>query len=152
MAKRDTTKIKDLFGNVAEDDVKFDVEDSSSNPETEKRLRELEGQVENALVPAEDGEFLFRGFRLTRVGLAPNSEVNEDDWVALGDALGHAGDAWQFWVGDYANQNRDIWGSSYDDTAKLFGLEVETVTDLAYVCRTIQFSLRNENLKFTLTN
>lgn len=142
-------EIRDLKERIRDLEINGTSGDDSELMELKSVLHEYESALDMAIIQSGDREFTFRNFTLTRRGIDIPDDFSRGDWEALGEALGASGDAWQFWVGDYANMNKDDWGRSYNETATLFGLEVETITDFAYVCRQIKFSLRNENLRFS---
>jgi hypothetical protein len=77
------------------------------------------------------------------------ADVTETDFSNMGVILSGLNDAIQFWIGDWANLYHDAWGHKYDAIASNFGLDPDTVSNYAWVCRKIHSSWRKDNLKFT---
>ena len=69
----------------------------------EAKTREMELQLENSLVPLEDGSKQFLRFRLHRTGLEIPKDITDDEADTLGYFLAGLSDALQFWRGDWAN-------------------------------------------------
>lgn len=104
--------------------------------------------LKDALVKAEDGDYRFRGYRLTPKGIIEDGAVSEDDWAELGLRLLSMTGRLQWWVGDWALSRRGDWGARYAGVIEATGIPVRTIDEYVYVCKAVDFSLRNENLDF----
>lgn len=121
----------------------------------EAKTREMELQLENSLVPLEDGSKQFMRFRLHRTGLEIPSDITDDEADTLGYFLSGLSDALQFWRGDWANlyiptdatdqERSDI----YAELSRRFGIAHGTIKNDAWVCRVIPASLRRDALTYS---
>lgn len=101
----------------------------------------------NAITPIDEGTLKFRSFHLTRIGLQTDSS-SYDDWMELGSLLRQIHGSLQWLLGDWIAMGEAIYGQTYDQIAMLTGYETKTLYEYAYVARSIQFSIRMENLSF----
>ncbi|MCC6615537.1 MAG: hypothetical protein IT320_18835, partial [Anaerolineae bacterium] len=104
--------------------------------------------LKDALVKAEGGDYRFRGYRLTPKGIVEDGAVSEDDWAELGLRLLSMTGRLQWWVGDWALSCRGGWGARYAKVIEATGIPVRTIDEYVYVCKAVDFSLRNANLDF----
>ena len=55
----------------------------------------------------------------------------------------------QFWIGDWVNYGRKAYERGrYEEALEELDIEYQTLADLGWVVRQVEFSLRNENLTF----
>lgn len=128
--------------------------------ETQSELSEAKSEIEvykqTAFIRMEDGSFQFRNFNLRATGLKITGEYSDDDTEALGWALRKFDNAAQFGMGDWANlyvadvKDDDERSIVYNKLAKHFKLgNSQTLKDYAWVCRSLDASLRKDALTFS---
>lgn len=86
------------------------------------------------------------GFEVTNRGLQPVAEMNEREWLEVGERLKSFEDSLGFLIGDWMAYGEMAWGKTYAEIAMLTGFARKTLYNYAYVCRKVQFSSRQENL------
>jgi hypothetical protein len=96
-----------------------------------------------------DGTLAFGNFTLSPTGICVTGDATHDEWKALGEFLNRADTSMQWWVGDWINSANSEWGSTYEEAHNLTNMSIQRLTDIAYVCRNVDFSFRNEKLSFT---
>lgn len=101
---------------------------------------------ENALIPAADGNYIYKRFTMTPVGLIVPEDVQAEELKDLGRVIHGLQTSIQWIVGDMMNSMRRIWGDSYQSVAADLGYEVKTVHEWASICRKV--SIRMEGLSF----
>lgn len=99
-----------------------------------------------ALVPAGDGTFDFRGYRLTGVGLAGGEASSEADWAELGAVLRQLEGSLQWLIGDWVAAGELRWGKTYEEICELTGYEYQTVRTYVYIARNVDLSIRMDKL------
>lgn len=104
--------------------------------------------LKDAIVKAKDGSMSFRGFHLTATGLVVAGEVADEDWVDLGKILSALQGRLQWLIGDWAATIEQQWGRKYKDIAEYLGYEEKTIRDWVYVCRSVELSMRIDNVSF----
>lgn len=103
-----------------------------------------------AIVVSDTGEVTLGKFVVSSVGVVIPEDTTEDEWMALLTAARKVKTALQWIISDWAAFGADRqWGTKYDDIAEQTGYKVETLTDMVYVARSVQFSVRTEKLSFT---
>lgn len=103
----------------------------------------------NAIVPAEDGEFLYKRFRLKPTGIIIPDNLQEDEWLDIFKLLRKLNEAIQWSVGDLVNHAERSWGTTYTEMANITGYSEKTLRDYAYVARSVHLSMRIDNLSFS---
>jgi hypothetical protein len=88
-------------------------------------------------------------FSITAVGIIFHAEPSEELWEIIGQQLGSASRSLGFAIGDWINHAEDRrWGSIYERAIQLTKLEYKTLRNFSYVARSVQLSLRKDNLSF----
>lgn len=99
-----------------------------------------------ALVPTENGEFTFKRFRLSSVGIADDGDAGLDEYNELGDLLFALSDASYWWLADWLNKVHRVWGRTIEAISELTGRDAETLYNQLAVGRNVNFPLRNGKL------
>lgn len=166
--KKREASVKDmdtaLFQGLANADTQFENPEVTEVKEqlagVESELKEAKSEIEvykqTAFIRLDDGSYQFRNFNLGATGLKVTGEFNDDDAEALGWALRKLDNAAQFGMGDWANlyvrnaKSDDERSVIYTDLATHFQLgNPQTLKDYAWVCRTLDASLRKDALTFS---
>ena len=159
-AKNSGIAVKNLFGTgLNPDAVNKARETTPADAEIARLQAQLETkntQLENALVPQDDGSWLLFGqVRLTKTALETPASFTESDKDLLGEIVVGMYEKSGFWMGDwvnsYLNDNMDdnVRGEVYASLAKKFDVERKTLNQYASVCRILGASNRLETLSFT---
>lgn len=116
---------------------------------------ELKDTLNRSLVTLKDGSKRFQRFGLRATSLELPADVTPEEIDALGFFLASVGDAVQFWRGDWVNlyvpQGADDRQRSeiYAELSERFGIGHSTLKNEAWVCRTLDASLRSDALSFS---
>jgi hypothetical protein len=102
---------------------------------------------DGAIVPM-DGAWALGRFHLSLVGVQLPSDTTEAEWQVLGQALGKFGGAIQWLIGDWLAFGERRWGKTYEDMVVLTGYEMQSLYDMVYVAKNVDFSARAEKLSF----
>lgn len=109
---------------------------------------------DNALIPRGDGEFVYKRFVMTSVGMEMPDDATNDELIEVGYILDQLGESVQWNSADWFNraENR-VWGQMYQQPAdEVLSpdtiLKYQTLADYAWVARHVQFSIRNRKLSF----
>ena len=89
-------------------------------------------------------------FSLKATGLVVRGKPSRAEWEQCGEVLRRIEGAVQWWIGDWLNYGEKTYGGKYDEAVAATGLELVTLTDYAYVAQNVRFSLRNENVSFSV--
>jgi hypothetical protein len=108
------------------------------------RSEPLPVEDSKALVIGSDKPVQFGNCTLTRTGLVVDGQLTFEDWQELGGILKNVNQSLQWLIGDWINYGADSWGKNYDEMSELTGLEKRSIYDIAYVCRSVHFSVRTE--------
>ncbi len=103
----------------------------------------------NALVPIpeEPGCYLFRGCKITTIGVEFPADTDLTTWMELGGILLDMESAITFALGDWLNFGEDRqWGETYRTIAQERGVKIETIWTYAWVMRKLRF--KNRSLSF----
>ncbi len=94
-----------------------------------------------------DGVLAGRQFRFTPLGLSIDENIAATDWESIGELLfGGIARAWNLWIGDFLAFGERKYGATYQAMAAATGYDVDTLYDLVWICKSVQISLRKENL------
>lgn len=104
---------------------------------------------ERAIVPQDDGTFVYKRHKLTPVGIELPDDLAQEEWIELGVVLSQLSIAIQWAVGDWAAYANVRWGIPYEQIAQEFSLEMGTLYSYASVCRSIATLTRNQSLSFS---
>lgn len=100
------------------------------------------------------------GGNLTPVGLdITDPDLPYESWENLGRCIGFAGNAWQWWAGDWINIGETLFGeqaaqamddkaSRYDIVRRTIGKEQQTLLNISSVCRKVARPRRRIELSF----
>lgn len=113
-----------------------------------RRTEASAAALKDALVKAEDGDYRFRGFRLTRTALEIAGEVDDQDWLDLGEVLKGLQGRIQWLMGDWTLSIERQWNRTYKDIADALDYEEKTIREWAYVCQHVHPSIRMDTLTF----
>lgn len=93
-----------------------------------------------------------QNLRITPLGIQFHGDISREEWIQLGQKLGNAGRSIGFLIGDWLNygNGKGDWGDTYTEAMRITGLEYKTLSEYASVSRKIHFSMRLENLSFSL--
>jgi len=101
------------------------------------------------------------GANLTSTGLTINDpDLPYENWENLGRVIGFAGNAWQWWAGDWINigeklfgeqaaQGQDDQATRYDIVRRTIGKEQQTLLNIASVARNVKAEVRRPELGFS---
>ena len=87
--------------------------------------------------------------KATAVGLMFDEQLSADEWAALWPQFELVADRIQWLIGDwlvYGQKNN--YGEKYQKQIAVTGYKYKSLANMASVCRSVQFSLRRENLTF----
>ncbi len=116
-----------------------------------QRSRSMVESAQQAMVPSAPPSTDLRigPFAVTPVGLKVDGLVDERAWLGFMARLKPVVSGLQWIVGDWINLGESTWGKTYQAMSDLTGLDIDTLTTYAYVARSVQFSIRIENLSFS---
>jgi len=130
-----------------EDDIDPDVMKLLANrKKDESKVRKA---VQEGLIVQQKDGWYFGRFRIDRVSLSIPEDITLDEsldfWAFLLDLHSRI----QWLIGDFLvfAENRQ-WGETYAKKAEEFGYTVESLYNMASVCRRVEFSRRREKLTF----
>jgi len=92
--------------------------------------------------------FSFEGAEPLRVGLRFIAGMTFDRWVEVGRRVRAHEDASLWWLGDWLNYGRQMYGDRYQRGIELTGLEYQTLRNYAMVARRFELSRRRDKLSF----
>jgi transposase len=95
----------------------------------------------NALVPKANGEYAYKRFTITPVGMIIPQDVTPDELLDVGSFVKGIESSIQWVVGDLINALEKVWGDSYKQVAEQLGYERSTVYQWAYVCRKVSIRI-----------
>ncbi len=84
----------------------------------------------------------------SRLGIKFNTSLRFEDWQALGVRLGTHVNSSMWWLGDWLDFGREMYGQRYRLGVALSGLEYKTLRNYAYVARRVPLSRRRDSLSF----
>ena len=118
-----------------------------------------------ALVPMEGPAALALadalGAKLTPISLdITDPKLTYTDWENIGRCISFAGNAWQWWVGDWINIGETLYGEEaaqgiddpstrYDLMRRVTGSEQQTLLNVASVTRKVSRGVRRAELRFS---
>jgi hypothetical protein len=102
---------------------------------------------EGSIVPQKDGTLSVNGLTITATGVELAPDTPPEKWQALGRSLLRVGNAAQWCIGDWLifGENK-AWGETYEQMAREFGYQIETLYTYAWLCRKVKISIRNRDL------
>jgi hypothetical protein len=77
-----------------------------------------------------------------------SARVSFDRWVEIGRRVRAHEDASLWWLGDWLNYGRQMYGHRYQRGIELTGLEYQTLRNYAMVARRFEMSRRRDKLSF----
>ncbi len=92
------------------------------------------------------GGVVIGRFTISRRGLIIADDVTEDEWRQFGNVIVGMRDSLSLMIGDWLAHGELKYGVSYSQFVEAFGLDDQTLYDYKWVCSSVQFSLRKENL------
>ncbi len=125
------------------------VDTAIGDGEPEVIEREVVVYDQNSLVNQGDGTFRYKDYVLTKKGLLFTGDGNPDQWNELGTILFKFEMSLQIWLGDWLVQAERTWGETYSTIADKYEKDVDTLYNYHWVCSSVDFSLRGENLNFS---
>lgn len=84
----------------------------------------------------------------TSIGLVLPDNLTFDAWRKLGGNIGKVKTGLQWIIGDWVNAMKQDWGNTYEMAIQLTGMKYERLANLASICKTYEFSSRQEKLTF----
>lgn len=143
MSKRDKYRLTDT------DDMQVVFPASDGPPPRRRRL------PDRALVIQPGGSMNYDDISLSAVGIQLPDDLSIDDYLRLSMAVVQVESSVQWWLGDLLafglrKSDQDFaWGETYQQVAAATGQDVNTLYTLAWVSRSVEFSLRKENLSYS---
>lgn len=101
----------------------------------------------NAIVPQPDGSMMYKGIKITAVGLMLPDDLDGETLFGFAKVASGLQTSMQWVIGDLMNSIDRVRGE-YDQYAALFNVERKTLVDWAYVCRSVDMSIRIDALTF----
>lgn len=86
---------------------------------------------------------------VTPVSWQPPAELTFEEWTAIGNTLQQVNASLNWWIGDWLNYGEHKWGEMYAQAVEVTGWEYQRLANAKYVADKVQFSLRQENLKWS---
>lgn len=86
---------------------------------------------------------------LDKVGLRIREDLTFEDWQLLGEGIRALGSGYHWWVGDWVNYGDAQFGEKYSQAIDATELDVQTLMNVASVCRKIPISRRVRSLSFS---
>jgi hypothetical protein len=77
------------------------------------------------------------------------SSLSFEDWERTGETLGKIDKGCRWWIGDWLNFGERRYGETYAQAMEATGLEYNTLSTYAWVCREVESSRRREHLSFS---
>jgi hypothetical protein len=105
--------------------------------------------VVNARTGSEGGQSTRRGRRRLALGWDPPEQLDRAGWLAAGSNLAEFGRVNNWWVGDWIRYGNACWGEKYVEVARITGLDVKTLRNVAYVASRFDASRRRDELTWT---
>jgi hypothetical protein len=96
----------------------------------------------------DDGRIQIGVFTMTTTGLVAGGQATFEEWERVGDVLRRLDASIQWLIGDWFAYGERVWGQTYEQISDTTGYEVKTLYDYAYVAKSVDFSVRTENLTF----
>jgi hypothetical protein len=90
-----------------------------------------------------------RHLRRLALGWAAPERLDRAGWLAAGVSLAEFGRVNNWWVGDWIRYGNAQWGEKYTEAARITGLDVKTLRNIAYVASRFDVSRRRDNLTWT---
>jgi hypothetical protein len=84
----------------------------------------------------------------TKSGIRFDTAFPFERWQALGGRLGAYANSSKWWLGDWLDFGREMYGSRYKLGVALTGLEYKTLRNYAWVARRFKLSRRRDTLSF----
>ncbi|MBA3867764.1 MAG: hypothetical protein H0X30_01270 [Anaerolineae bacterium] len=103
---------------------------------------------ENAIQRNDDGTMTYKRFTMTATGLTIPDGIEEPEWIEVGNVIKSLESSISWVLGDWAEYANRVWRFSYEDIAKHFGYEEETLMTYGWVCRSVPTSIRNRGVYF----
>lgn len=95
----------------------------------------------NALVPQEDGGYVYKRFTMTPRGLEVPPDVTDAELREVGQIIGRLESAMQWVIGDLYNTSEALWGERAAAIAESWGIEPKTAREYGYVCRKLSIRM-----------
>ncbi len=123
------------------------LEDDAVEPKIVYQDREVRVPVPYDLAHDEaTGAVVIGRFAISRRGLIIDEGVTEAEWLGFADVILHMRDSLALMIGDWLAYGETRYGVTYARFIEFFGLDEQTLYDYRWVCGSVQFSLRKENL------
>lgn len=103
---------------------------------------------ENAIVPAEDGTFIYKRIQLKSTGIIVPDDLEREEWSDIFQVLRKLDEAIQWAVGDLVKHAESQWGETYTAMAEATGYSEKSLREYAYIARSVDLSIRMDNLSF----
>lgn len=87
--------------------------------------------------------------KVTKISLVLDENVGFDVWEEIGKNLRNIEGSIQFWVGDWINQGEQKFGEKYLQAFDATDKDNGTLRNIAWVCRNVDLSRRNDKVSFT---
>lgn len=88
----------------------------------------------------------FGKFGVSSVGLHIAGEIDHDEWDAFIEGLQQLEQSVALIIGDWLAYGDRTWGVTYDQMARRLKRSPDTLRDYAWVCGSVEISLRKDNL------
>ncbi len=107
---------------------------------------------ENALIPAAEGNYIYKRFTMTPVGLIVPDGVTIEELLEIEEVLENLETSVQWNIGDWYNhaKQQNVWGRMYElQPVNEVEYKYQTLADYAWIAGAIDFSIRNRKLSFS---
>lgn len=109
-------------------------------------LTEIQKRFDGRIRIDDEGTMTIGRIRMSRIGLDPNTVMDEDEIETVGEILGLLQGSLAWLIGDFMLICERQYGKTTKEVADAFGLEPGTVHTYTWLCRKVDFSIRLDNL------
>src|SRR5262245_12790041 len=104
---------------------------------------------EKAIIPQENGGYLYKRFAMSPIGMQLPDDANGDEWMEVGWVLKSIQGAFAWWVGDWALFAMHHWNWTAAQVAEQFDYEPGTIEVYASICNGVPGLIRNKAVFFS---
>lgn len=99
--------------------------------------------------PTQHAAGASRPGQISVVGWQPNGPLDQRQWLLEGKRLGAISRCSPWCIGDWIRYGESRWGETYTEPARITGHDPKTLRNYAWVARSVDLSLRRDNLTFS---
>jgi hypothetical protein len=127
----------------------MDLMDAMINKSRKPTEKQLAVAQQMGIVPDGDGGLIYKGFKLTNIGLIVTEQTTIEDWNWIGDHLIRLEGSVQWLIGDWVAYGETEWGKTYDQLEVETEYKYQTLRDYVYVAKNVDLSIRNRQMTFS---